>query len=161
MTFDEIQLDATGVMIRWKKPDGGFHREVRGPNDPTDDLPVEVAGQIGSFWTPARKAAYNAAYYPEEPAPTPEEIVERFRTAIEAHVDEVARQRQYSGAVSISTYVSSTNPAWAAEAQGFIVWRDAVWVYAFTELAKVEAGDRAVPEVGDFLAELPAMEWPD
>lgn len=87
--------------------------------------------------------------------------IDDYRAAIEEHVDIVAAERDYSGAVSIATYVSSTNSEWATEAQAFIAWRDAVWAYAFTELAKVMGGQRAQPTVADFIAELPVMEWPE
>lgn len=84
-----------------------------------------------------------------------------YKRALEAHVDAVAAERQYSGAVSIATYVSSTNEQWAAEAAAFIAWRDGIWVYAFTELAKVEGGARPVPTIEEFLAELPEISWPE
>lgn len=96
-----------------------------------------------------------------EELPASSVTLDDFRQAIEAHVDQVAQERQYSGAVSISTYENSTNPAWAAEAQAFVAWRDAVWIYAFTELAKVQAEERPAPEsVEAFVAELPEMVWP-
>lgn len=83
-----------------------------------------------------------------------------FQRAIEAHVDQVAQGRNFRHADSARGHANSTVPAWKADADAFIAWADAVWVYAFAELAKVEAGDREVPEVGEFLAELPAIEWP-
>jgi len=51
-------------------------------------------------------------------------------------------------------------PQWAAEAAAFAAWRDAVWTYAYAELAKVQAGQRAQPTVTDLIAELPAIIWP-
>lgn len=84
-----------------------------------------------------------------------------YQAAIEAHVDAVARERGYSSAVSCASYVSSTNAIWQEEAEAFIAWRDAAWAYAFAELASVQAGNRAVPTIADFIAELPAIEWPE
>lgn len=83
-----------------------------------------------------------------------------YQSAIEAHVDAVAGQRQYTDAVSIATYVSSTNEQWAAEASAFIAWRDSVWLYAFAELAKAEGGQRTIPTIDEFIGELPVIEWP-
>jgi len=83
-----------------------------------------------------------------------------YRSAIQAHVDATARSRDYDSGVSCTSWVASTNPVWAAEAQAFVAWRDAVWAYAYTELAKVEAGQREQPNVAALLAELPAMSWP-
>lgn len=50
--------------------------------------------------------------------------------AIDAHVDAVARERGYASAAQLASYSSSTVREWAYEAQGFVVWRDAVWLAA-------------------------------
>lgn len=95
-----------------------------------------------------------------EPEPTLEEIIERYQWAIEGHVNAVAQERQYSGAVSCASYVNSTNGQWAAEAAAFIAWRDAVYIYAFAELDKVQNGTREQPTIEAFIAELPDIDWP-
>ncbi len=84
-----------------------------------------------------------------------------YQTAIVAMLDAKAQERRYDGAVSISTYVGSTNPQWAAEAMAFVAWRDAVWTYAYAEMEKVELGQRSQqPTVTEFISELPQMAWP-
>ena len=93
------------------------------------------------------------------PAPPP--TLEDYRRGIQGFVDETARQRQYDGGTSCASYANSTNATWAAEANAFIVWRDAVWVYSFAELDKVQSGQREQPTVAAFIAELPALVWPD
>ncbi|WP_313522502.1 hypothetical protein [Shinella sp.] len=85
---------------------------------------------------------------------------ELFEEAIQSLVDEKPRERQFRDGVTLASYAASTNPAWASQAQAFIAWRDQVWAHAYVELAKVLAGQRDIPEVADFLAELPAIEWP-
>jgi hypothetical protein len=95
------------------------------------------------------------AYAPPPPS------VEDFQRAIEQHVDAVAQGRQYSSAVSIATYLGSNVATWTAEAAAFIAWRDAVWLYALGELQRVQTGERPVPTLEAFLAELPGIEWPD
>ncbi len=62
--------------------------------------------------------------------------------------------------MTCSSYVNSTNVTWAAEAVAFVAWRDAVWVYAFAELAKVESGERPRPSVAEIVSELPPIAWP-
>lgn len=91
-----------------------------------------------------------------EPAPT----VEDYKNAIVAMLDARAQSRLYDNAVSISTYVTSTNPQWAAEASAFVAWRDAVWAYAYAELDKVMTSQREQPTVAELLDELPEMVWP-
>lgn len=98
---------------------------------------------------------------PEPPVDTPLTAA-HFQAAIERHVDNVAKERSYSSAVSLASYVVSTVPTWKAEADAFVAWRDAVLVYALTELGKVQVGVRPAPEsTGAFVNELPVMVWPE
>jgi hypothetical protein len=92
----------------------------------------------------------------EVPTPTAQD----FATAAQSHVDAVAQARGYSNGVALAGYSTSTIPAWAAEAAAFIAWRDAVWIYAYTELAKVQGGQREVPTVAELIEELPTIVWP-
>ena len=87
--------------------------------------------------------------------------VERFRSVIQAHVDAAAATRLYDTGNSLASYVSSTNPEWAAEATAFVSWRDAVWAYAYAEMDRVMAGEREQPTVEEFIGELPVIEWPE
>ncbi|KRE22563.1 hypothetical protein ASE66_25570 [Bosea sp. Root483D1] len=98
-----------------------------------------------------------------EPAPPPEPpptTVDDYRFAIQSHLDATARQRNYDGALTCSSYVNSTNPGWAIEALAFVTWRDAVWTYAYAEFGKVQSGEREQPSVAEILAELPTIVWP-
>lgn len=83
-----------------------------------------------------------------------------FEETIEAHIEATATERGYAGSTRIATYVASTKPAWKAEAEAFLAWRDDIWEYAFAELASVQAGDRDEPTIEAFIAELPAITWP-
>lgn len=97
-----------------------------------------------------------------DPEPEPyEPTLEDYQFAIQAHIDRIAQERQYDDGKSCATYVNSTVPQWAAEAQAFVTWRDSVWLYAFQELAKVEQGLREQPDIEDFIDELPVMVWPE
>jgi len=78
---------------------------------------------------------------------------------IQAHIDAVAQSRQYENGFALAGYVSSTVPAWAAEAQAFIAWRDAVWWAAAGILKDVQDGLAEPPT--DIIAALPVMEWPE
>lgn len=97
------------------------------------------------------------ASLPTTPVPT----ITDYRLAIQSHIDAKAQERGYDGGQTIATYVASTVEPWAAEAQAFVAWRDAVWVYAYSELAKVENGEREPPTPEDFCIELPALTWPE
>jgi len=87
-------------------------------------------------------------------------VVAQYRAAIQAMIDRTANERQYDDGNSLASYVNSTVPQWAAEAQAFVLWRDQVWAYSLRELEKVKSGQREQPSAGVFLAELPAFAWP-
>lgn len=83
-----------------------------------------------------------------------------YAAAVQGHVDEVARSLGYADGVAVASYVASNVPAWAQEAQAFVLWRDAVWMYSYQQLAAVTSGARSAPAVADFIAELPLVPWP-
>lgn len=117
--------------------------------------------------TTEQNAALDAALADHDPEAVRLSL-EDFRAGIEAHLDAVAReidpatgQPRFGSAHSASTYVTSTVPQWKADAEAFVAWRDAVWVYAYTAFAEVSAEQRLPPEsVATFIAELPMIQWP-
>lgn len=100
---------------------------------------------------------------PVEPEPEEPTLADYTRAA-QAVVDKRAQEKGYNDAVTLASYVGSTIPEWAAEAQAFVAWRDSVWVYANAQLALVQAGEREQPTVQEFIRELPLPEgfsWGD
>lgn len=97
---------------------------------------------------------------PEPPTPNPPSI-DDYRGAIQSLVDQTAASKQFNDGVTLASYKDSTVIEWAAQSAAFIAWRDAVWIYCYAELAKVQAGARPQPTLADFLAELPTIGWPD
>lgn len=82
-----------------------------------------------------------------------------FQSAIQTHVDGVAITKLYNDGNAMASYVASTNSVWASEAQTFVAWRDAVWIYSYAELDKVMSGEREQPDIETFIDELPVIEW--
>lgn len=82
-----------------------------------------------------------------------------YQAAIAAHVEATARARDYDSAASCAGYATSTVPAWAAEAEAFVGWRDAVYLHVFARLAEVQGG-APPPTVTELIAGLPLIEWP-
>ena len=100
----------------------------------------------------------------DEPAPIEEPVLtqEDYTKAIQALFEATASSRRYEqGATAFATYVNSKDAEWAAEAQAFVEWRDAVWRYAYDQLDLVQAGKRDQPSVEELLAELPKPNWPE
>jgi hypothetical protein len=96
-----------------------------------------------------------AAYDPPEPAPP---TIEGYSAAVQAHLDAAARARLYTDGNSLATYTASTNPQWAAEAQAFVAWRDAVWQQVYAMWA---SPPDPVPSPEEVVAGLPVIEWPE
>lgn len=82
-----------------------------------------------------------------------------YAAAIQSFVDETAKAKGYANGVALSGYVASSVDAWASEAATFIAWRDAVWLHAYSELAKVQNGQRPQPTIPVFIGELPPPVW--
>ncbi len=90
--------------------------------------------------------------------PAPVEL--DYAAAIQAEIDAAAKAKGYASGFALAGYATSTVPDWAAEAAAFIAWRDQIWLYAYSELAKVQGGQRQKPRVAEMTSELPAIEWP-
>lgn len=90
---------------------------------------------------------------PLPPPPT----LDDYRLAVQSHIDATARERLYDSGVSLASYVASTDAAWAAEAEAFVAWRDAVWqqVYALWD----DPPD-PLPTPAELIALLPEITWP-
>ena len=80
--------------------------------------------------------------------------------AINAHVEDVSRQRNYNSAAHIASYTTSTVPLWASEAAAFVAWRDAVWLAALAALGIAQATG-VLPERAALLASMPFIVWPE
>lgn len=109
------------------------------------------------MWTVAQANIITAE---DKQAAALEATKKSFENAIQAHVDAAPAARLFRDGVTLASYVASTNQQWAAEAQAFVAWRDAVWAYAYAELDKVLTGQRPQPTVAEFIAELPTIAWP-
>jgi len=76
------------------------------------------------------------------------------------HLDAKAPERQYDVIQTDITYRGDPNPPFSAKGEALFAWRS-VWTYSTAELVKVLAGERPQPSVEEFMAELPAFEWPN
>lgn len=98
---------------------------------------------------------------PEQAPPTVDELIARFTSAIQQRLDEFARSRHYDNILSACTYATSTVPKFKSEGQACVNLRDATWAAAYDILAKVQAGQRPMPNsIADIEADLPAAVWP-
>ena len=90
------------------------------------------------------------------PAPT----IKEYQDAVQAMLDGKAREKNYDGILSLCSYVTSTDPTFAAEAAAGVAGRDAAWSTCYQALADVQNNLRPAPPVAELLAEIPGIVWP-
>jgi uncharacterized membrane protein YgcG len=78
---------------------------------------------------------------------------------VEELINKTAKSKNYGDALACASYANSTVTQWANEAQTFIAWRDALWVYCLSEFAKAKNGERDIVSAEEFITELPLISW--
>lgn len=91
---------------------------------------------------------------------TQERIAQELEWAVQNHLDATVRIRGYDSVVSACSYAASVNP-FQAEGIACLNWRASVWSACYQILSDVNAGLRSTPTVGELIAELPVMVWPE
>lgn len=82
-----------------------------------------------------------------------------FQSAHDAHLNLAARARKYDSIHTASLRAAYPGP-WHDEGVAFATWMDACNVAGYAVLADVEAGNRPVPTIAEYLSELPALVLP-
>jgi hypothetical protein len=90
------------------------------------------------------------------PAPS----IDDYKNAVQAHIDAVARAKDYDSGISLDGYKGSAVEAYAADADAFTTWRDPLWLTVFGILADVQSGAIPQPTIPELIAMLPAPPWP-
>lgn len=143
-------------------PVGFYTEEIHGNTIPAGSIEISEA-QWKDFLDNAGLRRWENGGIVEIDPPAPPETsptITDYENAIKNLVDETAREKQFRDGVTLASYIGSTIPKWAAEAQAFVAWRDNVWSYAYGELVKVQAGQREQPTVEQFLTEITPIAWP-
>lgn len=106
------------------------------PKPSEDDLMNEIA-----LWQPL----YNK-----------NEFLKEGEVIIEKVIEETAQSMGYTSSLTCASYVNSANAQWKEEANRFVIWRDALFVYAFGVYAEIENGE-AAPTVEQFIEGMPKI----
>lgn len=142
----------------------------------TVKFPGQIEAMNITFRKPEDEILFASWNVPNVPQPTEAEIMAEepqwvhpyaifvafntFLPYIDRLLDTTALSKQYGSAVACASYVSSNNPQWAAEAQAFVSWRDAVFVYAINIQTEVMQG-APIPTFDEFVSGLPTIVWPN
>ena len=81
------------------------------------------------------------------------------RVLMQDAIDNMAQSRHYKDGIYCASYVQSTNPIWAQEAQAFIAWRDSMYAYGIQIFSDIQNGQPA-PTQEEFIAGFPEIVWP-
>lgn len=125
-----------------------------------DGSPNQAIKNLADFhpWVQRWYAARAVEDAPPPPK-TPEQIVAEYTAALDRHIDSVAKAKGYDNRVTASLRAAYAGP-WQAEGAAFAAWMDACYLQGQAAMAAVMAGQRPLPTVEEFLAELPVMTWP-
>jgi hypothetical protein len=91
------------------------------------------------------------------PVPSAAEEATGLVSGLQALMDTRARTYGYDDLKTAITYRGDPNPRFAAEAEGFFVWRSGVWTTAYTHLARVQAGEVDFPTLDEAIAMMPPL----
>lgn len=87
-------------------------------------------------------------------------MLNRYTTALNKHLDDVAKQRRYDSRITCSLRAGYPGP-FQAEGIAFATWMDTCNAAAYQIWADVRNGVRPIPvSIEAFIAELPVIEWP-
>ena len=151
----------------YSKTTGGFYtREIHGDNIAADavEITVEEHQALIECQSLGKRIVADENGRPilqDPPPPSPEQIVAQYTAAVQKHLDDFARTRNYDSILSAATYATSTVPKFAAEGKYAVEARDATWAKCYEVLAVVEAGSHPMPTLDELLAELPVLTWPN
>ena len=140
-------------------PVGFYTEEIHGNTIPAGSIEISEAQWRELIENPGFRKWVDGEIIAVDP-PQPTVTITDYENAIQNLVDSTAREKQFRDGVTLASYIGSTKPKWAAEAQAFVAWRDNVWFYAYGELDKVQAGHRPQPTVEQFLDEIARIAWP-
>lgn len=88
------------------------------------------------------------------------QVIDDLKMEATRRLDAFAQSRGYDNITSVTSYSTSTDPDYLAEATRAVYLRDRWWRILTTLMNEVMSGIRPIPESFDVLAaELPALTW--
>lgn len=100
-----------------------------------------------------------AAALQAPPAPTIDQLIKQYESALDAHLDGVARQHRYDDRKSFALRAGYVGP-YQSEGIAFAQWMDNCNVQAYALLGEVLDGTTSMPTIQAFIATLPVFVLP-
>lgn len=94
----------------------------------------------------------------QELAETPEQVITRLESAIDRHLDAVAKSYRYESIRTMVTYATSDHPTFGAEGRAAVKFRDACYQQGIDVISDVQDGKRGIPTEAELIAEMPTFE---
>lgn len=143
---------------------GFYSTEIHGDNIPADavEITVEEHQALLEGQSQGKLIQADANGKPvlaDPPAPTQAQIITQYESALDAHLDSVAKAHRYNDRFSFALRAGFAGP-YQAEGVAFATWMDTCYVQAFAMLQEVLDGTAGQPTVEDFIAALPAFALP-
>lgn len=111
-------------MALWIDSNNTLHDDMDGQ---ALSLPVWPQGM--TLATPAQIQAI------QNPPLTVVQIQAQLESEVQTYIDSKAKAKGYDSANSCISYLNSSNATWKADATAMNAWRDAVWLYCYTNAA--------------------------
>ena len=149
----------------YSKTTGGFYAsEIHGTNIPEDAVEItkEEYSSLVEGQSSGKRIISNADGFPElsdTNALTEEQIIAKYESALDSHLDNVAKQYRYQDRFSFAVRAGYVGP-YQAEAVAFAQWMDQCNVQSFALLSDVLAGNSELPTIEEFIGGLPEFVLP-
>lgn len=119
-------------------------------NATTTPPPSTEIGQQAVF----SNGAWQVLVIPTPSPPTQEQVIAKYESALDAHLDAVAVAYRYKDRFTFALRAGYPGP-YHDEGAAFAAWMDTCNVQAFALLQSVQSGAAALPTIEDFIAALP------
>lgn len=90
---------------------------------------------------------------------TDDEVIKEIQDLVQAHINSIAKEKNYENGFALANYSESTNETFRAEALKFIPFRDQCWVKCYEILDLYQSGQIDRPEPEDVVNQLPEFSW--
>lgn len=121
----------------------------------TDEQFWQTINETDGLWTITEQAEIIKQPFP---APTVQETITAYMSAVQVHMDSKAREYGYDNLISVISYANEPIVTkYQKEGQGFSEWRSLCWAHCEQVHTDVENNVRTAPSHEQLIEELPEL----